>query len=95
MLYWLAEKNLIEKDEFEQKNLLRRIWFSVFEETSSGFERIFLSERFGDNGVVGMQNWIYFSWLESQNKVNFLGYVDKLDLNGVSVIISKSLLKFT
>jgi poly(U)-specific endoribonuclease len=81
-LAWLVERKYVEPDGYEQKDLLRRMWFTNFDETSSGFERIFLSEKFGDSGIVGMQNWIYFANREAQNKANYLGYTDMINLSG-------------
>ncbi|KAJ8668007.1 hypothetical protein QAD02_009670 [Eretmocerus hayati] len=86
-LNWLVQEKFVEADEYEQKEVLKRMWFSHFDGTSSGFERIFLSEKFGDNGIVGMQNWIYFAHLESQQNVNYLGYVDMLNLNGKGALL--------
>lgn len=82
---WLSAQKYIEPKESEKKDTLKRMWFSTFDNTSSGFERLFLSERFGNDGIVGMQNWLYFAHLESQDKVNYLGYTDNLSLSGVSL----------
>ncbi|KAJ8676671.1 hypothetical protein QAD02_012458, partial [Eretmocerus hayati] len=86
-LSWLMEHKFVGWDENEQRQILGSIWFTIFDETSSGFERIFLSEKFGDSGLVGLQNWIYFAHLEAQQNLNYLGYVDTRTLNGKGALV--------
>lgn len=53
---------------------------------SSGFEHVFLAEI--KNGhVSGLHNWIYFNEEEKKNFANYLGYMKKLDLGGVSCFL--------
>ena len=85
-LNWLVEKKYVEPDGYEQKEVLKRMWFKNYEQRSSGFERVFLSEKTPD-AVYGMQNWIYFAHLESKNEVNYLSYVEMTSLSGVSIIL--------
>lgn len=83
-LAWLSEKQYVKPNDYDQKEHLKNIWFTVFGNTSSSLERTFLSENFGDGGIAGMQNWIYFAYLEGKNLVDYMGYVDMLSLSGVS-----------
>lgn len=32
----------------------------------------------------GLHSWLFFAQREQDNKANYLGYIDKLDLSGVS-----------
>lgn len=50
---------------------------------SSGFEHVFLAE-IKNNQLSGLHNWLYFNMQELTNKVNYLGYMKKIDLENVS-----------
>lgn len=85
---YLAEKGFVPDDEYEFKETLKRIWFSQFkridgEPSSSGFETVFLAEKF-DNEIIGLHDWIYFAKREEEKKLNYLGYIKKIDLGTVS-----------
>lgn len=86
---FLAEKGYVPDDEYEFKDTLKRIWFSQFKRidgdpSSSGFETVFLAEKF-DNEIIGLHNWIYFAKQEEAKKIDYLGYIKKLDLGDVSI----------
>lgn len=88
---FLADKGYVPNDEYEFKDSLKRIWFSQFKRvdgdaTSSGFETVFLAEKF-DNEIIGLHNWIYFAKQEEAKKLNYLGYIKKLDLGNNGAII--------
>lgn len=84
---WLSARGFIEPDDFERKDILRHIWFTQFHGTSSGFERVFMSEIYGSTDILGVQDWIYFDHEESLKNINYIGYVDKMDLGNVCIKI--------
>ncbi|XP_016904867.1 uncharacterized protein LOC107993132 isoform X2 [Apis cerana] len=86
-MQWLADHGFIDPDDFERKDVLRRIWFTIFSGSTCGFERVFASENYG-TAIIGVQDWIYFEYLESLKRIDYMGYVDKLDFGN-----SASLLK--
>lgn len=83
---WLSDQGFIDPDDFERKDVLRRIWFSVFSGSTCGFERVFAAENYG-TAVVGVQDWIYFATQESSKRINYMGYVDKLDLGKTASLL--------
>jgi len=85
-LRWLSDRNFIDPYAFE-KDTLRSIWFNTFNGATSGFERVFTSERYGTE-LLGVQDWIYFNYQESKNRIDYMGYVDTMKLGDVSHIIS-------
>lgn len=80
-MQWLSDNGFIDPDEFERKDTLRHIWFTQFDGTTSGFERVFLSEIYAGTDILGVQNWLYFEYLENFNRIDYMGYVDKLDFS--------------
>lgn len=51
---------------------------------SSAFEHVFLNEI--KNGtVIGLHNWVYFLEQEKAGKVDYMGYIKKVDLGNVSL----------
>jgi len=83
---WLSDRGFIEPDDFEWKDTLRHIWFNTFDGATSGFERVFTSERYGME-LLGVQDWIYFNYQESKKRIDYMGYVDTMKLSDVSHII--------
>ncbi|XP_017892092.1 poly(U)-specific endoribonuclease homolog [Ceratina calcarata] len=83
---WLADKGFIDPDDFEKKDVLRRIWFTIFSGSTCGFERVFAAENYG-TAVIGVQDWIYFASQESLKRMNYMGYVDKLDLGNTASLL--------
>ncbi|CAL7943093.1 unnamed protein product [Xylocopa violacea] len=91
VMKFLADKGYIENDEFEFKDTLRRIWFSLFKRidgdaSSSGFETVFLAEQF-DSDVIGLHNWIYYAKQETEKKLNYLGYIKELKLGNKAEVL--------
>ncbi|XP_046832487.1 AT-rich interactive domain-containing protein 1A-like [Vespa crabro] len=84
---WLSSRGFIDPDDFERKDILRHIWFTQFHGTSSGFERVFASEVYGDTDILGVQDWIYFNHEESSKNINYMGYVDKMDLGNKASLV--------
>ncbi|XP_060820132.1 endoribonuclease CG2145-like [Bombus pascuorum] len=83
---WLADRGFIAPDDFERKDVLRRIWFTVFNGSTCGFERVFASEKYG-TAIIGVQDWIYFENQESLKRIDYMGYVDKLDLGSTASLV--------
>lgn len=90
---FLADKGFIRQDYYEYKDALRRIWFNLFSRGqgkigSTGFEHVFMAEtREADSRteVLGLHNWVYFNAEEAKGNVDYLGYINKVDLGNVSV----------
>lgn len=82
-MQWLADRGFIDPDDFERRDVLRRIWFTMFSGSTCGFERIFDSENYGVS-IMGVQDWLHFAIKESTGAINYIGWVDKLDLGNVS-----------
>ena len=86
---FLADKGLVRKDYYEYKDLLRRMWFNLFSRGdgkigSTGFEHVFMTELKLGTEVSGLHNWIYFNAEELKKRVDYLGYIKKVDLGDVS-----------
>ncbi|CAL7943123.1 unnamed protein product [Xylocopa violacea] len=92
---FLADKGQIRKDYYEYKDTLRKIWFNLFSRGqgkigSSGFEHVFMAElKTVPTGteVVGLHNWIYYSKEEVGGKVDYNGYLKKVDLGDKASIV--------
>ena len=85
-MQWLADRGFIDPDDFERKDVIRRVWFTMFSGSSCGFERVFASENYG-TGVIGVQDWIYFENQETLKRIDYMGYVDKLNLGSTSSLL--------
>ena len=83
---WLADYGFIDPDDFERKDVLRRIWFTMFSGSTCGFERVFASENYG-TAIIGAQDWLYFENQESLGRIDYMGYLDKLDLGNTSSLL--------
>ncbi|XP_043276343.1 poly(U)-specific endoribonuclease homolog [Venturia canescens] len=84
---WLSNKGYVESDDFEWKDTLRHIWLSKVNGATCGFERIFLAEKYPGPSVIGAQNWIYFDSREWLRKINYMSYVDKVDLGDKATLV--------
>ena len=87
LMKWLAEKNYITPDNLSKKEILTRIWFTLIEGSTSAFERTFLAENYWNTSIMGFQNWIYFNHAESKKEINYMGYMDKIDLGNVRLTL--------
>ncbi|KZC07378.1 Poly(U)-specific endoribonuclease like protein [Dufourea novaeangliae] len=85
-MQWLADREFIDPDDFERKDVLRRIWFTMFSGSTCGFERIFESENYG-TAIIGAQDWLYFEKQEAKKRINYMGYVDKLNLGTTASLL--------
>lgn len=95
---FLANKDHICNDYYEYKDMLRKLWFSLYSQeggkmSSSAFEHVFMSEvrklKRGTS-LFGLHNWIYYSREENKGKINYNGYIKKVDLGDVSFIFLRS-----
>ncbi|XP_046643318.1 uridylate-specific endoribonuclease-like [Daphnia pulicaria] len=87
---FLVSKGLADADIAVFKEYLRLIWLGQYNrgggiEGSSGLEHVFLGEKNG-NSISGYHGWIKFYQDELAGRMNYLGYMVKLDL-GVSSVI--------
>lgn len=88
-IWCLCIAGLVSRDHKAQKDLLKQIWFTMYSRGggkigSSAFEHVFLGElKRGE--VTGMHNWVFFGTEEAKKEANYLGYIRKLELGGVSV----------
>lgn len=78
----------MKNDTKAKKDLLNSIWFTQYTRGggiigSSAFEHVFLGELKKDE-VSGLHNWIYFANEEENHRVDYMGYLKKLDLGKVS-----------
>jgi poly(U)-specific endoribonuclease len=82
-LCWLIESGLADADIAVFKEYLRLIWMGQYNrgggiEGSSGLEHVFLGEKNG-NSIL-----IKYYRDELAGKINYLGYMTKIDLGGVN-----------
>ena len=85
-MQWLADRGFIDPDDFERKDVIRRVWFTMFSGSSCGFERVFASENYGTD-LIGVQDWIYFENQETLKRIDYMGYADKLNLGSTSSLL--------
>ncbi|CAG5093420.1 Similar to CG2145: Poly(U)-specific endoribonuclease homolog (Drosophila melanogaster) [Cotesia congregata] len=88
---WLQEKYYVEPDNYEFKDTLRHIWFNRIDKSTSGFERIFMGEMYDGPSLLGVQNWIYYDFQEYQRNLNYLSFVDKIDLSANASLVKINL----
>lgn len=86
---FLADKGYIKKDYYDYKDTLRTLWFNLYSRGdgkigSTGFEHVFLTELKLGTEVSGLHNWIYFNAEEVKKRLDYLGYIKKIDLGDVS-----------
>lgn len=86
LMKWLTNKNIIDDDTLSKKEILTRIWFTSIEGSTSAFERTFMMENYWNTSIMGLQNWIYFNYMEMRKEINYLGYMENLDLGIVRFI---------
>ncbi|KAJ8674398.1 hypothetical protein QAD02_005660 [Eretmocerus hayati] len=60
---------------------------------STGFEHVFLTELKLGTEVSGLHNWIYFNAEELKKRLDYLGYIKKVDLGDKAAIV-KAHVKF-
>lgn len=68
--------------------MVKTIWFSLYSRGrgrigSSAFEHVFLTET--KNGTIsGLHNWVYFHDEEAAGKVDYKGWLKKVELGKVN-----------
>jgi len=81
---FLQRKGLVGSDTQTQLDFMKNLWFTQYSRGkgkvgSSGFEHVFLNEV--KNGtIIGLHNWIYFYEEEKAGRLNYKGYIKKLDI---------------
>jgi len=88
---FLKSKGLLAKNT-NFKQFLGDTWFTIFSRgdrkmSSSAFEHIFLAEK--KNGQVsGLHNWLFFLHEEYAKRLNYLGWLKKIELvpKGASIM---------
>ncbi|GBP28132.1 Poly(U)-specific endoribonuclease homolog [Eumeta japonica] len=96
LMAFLVNKGLTQMNDYnEQVQLLKKIWFTKYARHWSGlckcscaFENVFMAELKSDQ-VLGLHSWLFFAKRELDNKANYLGYMDKLDLSGKGIILKQ------
>ncbi|CAG9581569.1 unnamed protein product [Danaus chrysippus] len=96
LMSFLVNKGLNQMNEYnEQVELLKKIWFTKYArhwtglcKCSCAFENIFMAEL-KSNDVLGLHSWLFFAKRELDNKANYLGYINKLDLAGKGMILKQ------
>lgn len=86
---FLADKGFLRNNVADQKEVLMTIWFNSYPRSghmagSSGFEHVFLSELQLGTEPSGLHSWIYFNAEEVNKRLNYLGYIKKINLGDVS-----------
>ncbi|XP_011501208.1 PREDICTED: poly(U)-specific endoribonuclease homolog [Ceratosolen solmsi marchali] len=89
---FLATKGYFRKNLDTYKQIIKKIWFGLYSRSnhtslgSSGFEHVFLVEQRKDRRIIGLHNWIFFAIEESNEKVNYLGYINNKRIDNKAVV---------
>ncbi|XP_065077283.1 endoribonuclease CG2145-like [Ochlerotatus camptorhynchus] len=96
-MLFLQKKGVVTADPKTHHELLKTIWFHLYSRGngkigSSGFEHVFLNEV--SNGtMIGLHNWVYLYEQEKSGRLDYQGYIKKMDL-GTKGEIAKVRLTF-
>lgn len=96
-MLFLQKKGVVTADPKTHHDLLKTIWFHLYSRGngkigSSGFEHVFLNEV--SNGtMIGLHNWVYLYEQEKNGRLDYQGYIKKMDL-GTKGEIAKVRLTF-
>lgn len=82
----------VQRNRKAYKDLLSLLWFTMYSRGggiigSSAFEHVFMGELKRDE-VGGLHNWIFFANEEENRRVDYMGYLKKLDLGKVRNCLS-------
>lgn len=83
-MLFLQKKGVVTADPKTHHDLLKTIWFQLYSRGngkigSSGFEHVFLNEV--SNGtMIGLHNWLYLYDQEKAGRLDYQGYIKKMDL---------------
>lgn len=96
-MLFLQKKGVVTADPKTHHDLLKTIWFQLYSRGngkigSSGFEHVFLNEV-SDGTMIGLHNWVYLYDQEKSGRLNYQGYIKKMDL-GTKGEIAKVRLTF-
>ncbi|XP_058055531.1 endoribonuclease CG2145 [Anopheles bellator] len=96
-MLFLQKKGIVTADPKTHHELLKTIWFTLYSRGngkigSSGFEHVFLNEV--SNGtMIGLHNWLYVYDMEKSGRIDYKGYIKKMEL-GTKGEIAKVRLTF-
>uniref|UniRef100_A0A2M3YZB4 Putative polyu-specific endoribonuclease n=1 Tax=Anopheles braziliensis TaxID=58242 RepID=A0A2M3YZB4_9DIPT len=96
-MLFLQKKGIVTADPKTHHDLLKTIWFTLYSRGngkigSSGFEHVFLNEV--SNGtMIGLHNWLYVYDMEKSGRIDYKGYIKKMEL-GTKGEIAKVRLTF-
>lgn len=96
-MLFLQKKGVVTADPKTHHDLLKTIWFQLYSRGngkigSSGFEHVFLNEVSGGT-MIGLHNWVYLYEQEKAGRLDYQGYIKKMDL-GTKGEIAKVRLTF-
>lgn len=91
LMQFLLTKDHVTADPRTQKDYLKTIWFTMYSRGqgrigSSGFEHVFLAEN-KNNTILGMHNWLYMYEMEKSGRVDYKGWIKKLDLGSKGSVV--------
>lgn len=84
---FLQQKGIFGPDPAKQREELKTIWFNTYSRGggkigSSGFEHVFVSEV-KNGSLSGLHNWLYYYDEENAGRIDYKGYMKKLNLGNV------------
>lgn len=88
---FLKQKGFTQGTKQSLKDLLNRIWFTVYSRGqrkmgSSAFEHIFVGEIKREE-ISGLHNWLFFAHEEEKKRLNYLGWMRVVDFGGKGGIL--------
>lgn len=92
VMNFLSLKRFFTNDLRTYKDILKEIWFHPYSRSkgmnsSSGFEHVFIGEKKAGKNVIGLHNWIFFSFGEQFNKINYFGFSRTKEFVNVSTLM--------
>lgn len=90
-MLFLQNKGIVSPDPKTHRDLVKTLWFTLYSRGqgkigSSGFEHVFVNEV--KNGtIIGLHNWVYFNEEEKAGRLDYKGYLNKLDLGNKGMIV--------
>ncbi|XP_055642561.1 endoribonuclease CG2145 [Toxorhynchites rutilus septentrionalis] len=84
-MLFLQKKGVVTADPKTHHELLKTIWFQLYSRGngkigSSGFEHVFLNE-ISNGTMIGLHNWVYLYEQEKAGRLDYQGYLKKMDLS--------------
>ncbi|XP_055854246.1 endoribonuclease CG2145-like [Episyrphus balteatus] len=90
-MLFLQNKGIVSPDPKTHRDLVKSLWFTLYSRGqgkigSSGFEHVFVNEV--KNGtIIGLHNWVYFNEEEKAGRIDYKGYLKKLDLGNKGMVV--------